>query len=108
MQFGALGGVKFGAGKLTKNDDSDKYKYSGYGIRFDSRGTFSHPSGGFGKNVIIFGADMSSSIHVNNKTKNILVLGEGFTEGLDNNTLYAETMYSTNFTVCKVLFKFAL
>ena len=32
----------FGAVKLTKNADTDKYKYSGYGIRFDSRGRFSH------------------------------------------------------------------
>ena len=28
----------FGAVKLTKNNDIDKYKYSGYGIGFDSRG----------------------------------------------------------------------
>ena len=53
----------FGAVKLTKNVDIDKYKYSGYGIGFDSRGSFSHPSGGYGKNVIIFGADMNSSAH---------------------------------------------
>ena len=46
---------------------------------FDSRGNFSHPSGGVGKNSIIFGADMSSSVQDNNKTRNILVLGEGFT-----------------------------
>ena len=48
----------FGAVKLTKNTDIDKYKYSRYGIGFDSKGSFSHPSGGFGKNVVIFGADM--------------------------------------------------
>ena len=30
----------FGAVKSTKNADIDKFKYSGYGIRFDSRGTF--------------------------------------------------------------------
>ena len=44
----------FGAVKLTKNAYIDKYKNSGYGIRFDSKGSFSHPSGGYGKNVIIF------------------------------------------------------
>ena len=32
----------FGAAAFTKNDDTDKYKYSGYGIQFDSKGTFSH------------------------------------------------------------------
>ena len=35
----------FGAIKLTKNSDIDKYKYLGYGIGFNSRGSFSHPSG---------------------------------------------------------------
>ena len=66
----------FGAVKFVKNADVDKYKYSGYGIGFDSRGSFSHPSGGDGKNAIIFGADMSSSVHANNKVNNVLVLGK--------------------------------
>ena len=62
--------------KLTKNPDIDKYKYFGYGTGFERRGEFSF-SDGFGQNVIICGADMSSSVHANNKTKNILALGEG-------------------------------
>ena len=33
----ALGNCLFGAVKLSKNDDSDKYRYSGYGIGFDAR-----------------------------------------------------------------------
>ena len=41
---------------------SDKYGYSGYGIGFDRRSSFSFPSGGFGQNVLIFGVDMSSYI----------------------------------------------
>ena len=45
----------FGAVKLTKNADINKYKYSGYDIRFGGRGTFSFPGGRFGQNVIIFG-----------------------------------------------------
>ena len=68
----------FGAVKLTKNADINKYKYSGYGIGFDSKGNFSHPRGGDCKNVVIFGADMSSSAHSNNKTRSILVLGKDF------------------------------
>ena len=87
----------FGAVKLTKNTDIDKYKYSGYGIGFYSRGSFTHPSGGYGRNVIIFGADLSSSIHANNKTRSILVLGKDFIQGIDGTTIYAEKMYSTNF-----------
>ena len=65
-----------GTVKLKKNADIDKYKYSGYGIGFDSRGSFSNPSGGYGRNVIIFGADLNSSSRVNNKTRSILVLGK--------------------------------
>ena len=53
-----------GATKLVKNTYIDKYKYSGYGIGFDRCGSFSVPIGGFGQNVIIFGVDMSPSIHV--------------------------------------------
>ena len=41
---------------------------------------------------------MSSSVHTNNRTKNILVLGKYFIRGLDNTSIYAEKMYSINFT----------
>ena len=43
----------FGAAKLTKNADIDKYKYYGYDIGFDRLGSFSFPTGGFGCDVII-------------------------------------------------------
>ena len=59
----------FGAVTLTKNTDIEKYGYSGYGIGFDRRSAFSFPSGGFGRSVLIFGVDMSSSAHVDNKKK---------------------------------------
>ena len=59
----------FGAVTLTKHVNIDKYGYSGYGIGFDRKGSFSFPSGGYGQNVIIFGVDMSSSIHIDNKKK---------------------------------------
>ena len=55
----ALKNCLFGAVKLTKNVDIDKHKYSGYGIGFDARGTFSFSIGGQAQNIIIFGADMS-------------------------------------------------
>ena len=41
---------------------------------------------------------MSSSVHANNKTKNILVLSKGFIQIIDNTTIYAEKLYSINFT----------
>ena len=59
----------FGAVKLTKNADIDKYKYSGYGIGFDGKEFYSHPSGGTGRNVIIFGTDVTSSIKIDHSEK---------------------------------------
>ena len=88
---------------MTKNTDIDKCGYSGYGIGFDRRSSVSFPSGGFGQNVLIFGVDMSSSAHIDNKKKDILVLGKGPTQGLEH-TLTAEKMYSINFTVRKKKF----
>ena len=89
----------FGVVKLTRNADIDKCKYVGYGIGFDSRGSFSHPSRGDGRNVIIFGADMSSSAHANNKLNNVLMLDKSFIQGINGTTIYAGKMYSPNFTV---------
>ena len=48
-----------------------------------------------GKNVIIFEVDMSSSVHIDNKNKDI---GEGPTQELDDTTLIAEAIYPINFT----------
>ena len=51
-----------------------------------------------GINVIIFGVDMSSSLHVDNMGKYILILGEGPRQGLDDTTLTVEAKYPINFT----------
>ena len=50
-----------------------------------------------GKNVIDFGADKRSSVRVDNKDEDILSLGEGPTQGLDDATLTAEGKYPINF-----------
>ena len=50
-----------------------------------------------GKNVIIFGVDISSSTKIDIRKKDILILGRGPTQGLEN-TLNAVKMYSINFT----------
>ena len=71
----------FGSAKLTKNTDIAKYWYSGYGIWFDRQGSFSFGNG-VGKNVIIFGVDMSSSTKIDNRKKGVLILGKGPTQGL--------------------------
>ena len=88
----------FGAVSITKNADIDKNKYSGYGIGFDRTGVYLLPDGSFGRNVAIFGVDMNSSVYVDNKGKDILILGKGPTQGLGEHWLTAEKMYSVNFT----------
>ena len=93
-----LSNCLFGSVKLTKNVDLDKYKYSGYGIGLDSCSEFSLPEGTMGKNVIISGDDMNSSVHVDNKGKDILITGEGPTQGLTDTTLTAEAKYPINST----------
>ena len=49
----------FDAVTLTKNTDIDKDQYSGYATGFDRKSSLSFPSGGFGRNVITFGVDIS-------------------------------------------------
>ena len=88
----------FEAVTLTKNADIEKYGYSGFGTGFDRRSSFTFPGSGFGQNVLFFGVNMSSSAHIDNKKKDILVLGKGPPHGLEH-TLTAEKMYSVNFTV---------
>ena len=51
-----------------------------------------------GRNVIIFGADMSLSVQYDDNNKSILILGERPTQGLDDTQLTAEAKYSVNFT----------
>ena len=51
----------------------------------------------WGKNVIIFGADRSSSVHIDFKNKDILILGEGPTQVLDDTALTAEALSPVNF-----------
>ena len=67
MNDPSLKNCVFGAVTWTKNTDIYKYGYFGYGIGFDSKSSFSFRSVGFGQNVIIFGVDMSSSAHIDDK-----------------------------------------
>ena len=69
----------FGAMQITKNaTDNDKNNYKGYGICFDERSEFGHTitEGGHAhttdsRNVLIFGADMSFSVHATNRANHI-------------------------------------
>ena len=84
-----------GAATLAKNADIDKYKYSGCRIEFNRHGSFSSPGIWLGRNVIIFGVDMSSSGKTDNRKKDILILVKGRTQVLEY-ILSAEKMYSIN------------
>ena len=69
-----------------------------YGIGFDLRLEFSVPDGSVGKNVIIFGVDMSSSVRIDNKKNDILILNINPIQGIDVTTLTSEAQYSINFS----------
>ena len=84
--------------QITKNADTSKYKYKGYGICFDEGGSFSKGNINNGKNVSTFGAHENSLVHANDKANNIYVMGDLFVQIINNTTLYAEKVYCRNFT----------
>ena len=92
--------------QITKNaTDSDKNNYKGYGICFDERSEFGHTitEGGNAhttdaRNVLIFGADMSFSVHATNRANHIYLMGTGLTQGINDTTIYAEKNFHRNFT----------
>ena len=95
----------FGATQITKNTDTLKHDYKGYGICFDEGSEFGHTitEGGRAhttdaRNVLIFGADMSFSIHKTNRATHIYVMGTGLTQGIHDTTLYAEKNFYRTFT----------
>ena len=90
----------FGAMQITKNGDTSKYNYKGYGICFDEGGTFGHTTseGGFAhntnaRNVLIFGVDMSFSVHAANRSNHIYVMCTKFVQGINDTTIYAEKTF---------------
>ena len=96
----------FGAMQVTKNAiDNSKNNYKRYGICFDERSQFGHTitedgraHTTNGRNVLIFGVDMSFSVHVTNRAKSIYVMGDGLTQGIHDATLYVEKNYWRSFT----------
>ena len=101
--------------KITKNTDSSKNNYIGYGLCFDEGSEFGHTvrEGNFNcvtnaKNVIIFGVDTSSSIHATNRANNIYVMGEDFIQGINGTTIYIEKLFHNNFTEFGVKFVLSL
>ena len=62
------------------------------------KGKFLHADGTYGVNLINFGADLSSSVHANNKNNNILLLGKDFIQGTNGTSIYAEKVYAPDST----------
>ena len=99
----------FGGVKITKNaTDTSKHKHEGYGICFDKGGMFSMGNIKNGRNVLIFGVHENSVIHSNKKANNIFIMGDGFVQGINDTTLYAEKIYSQNFTAVNKKFALSL
>ena len=98
----------FGAMEITKNADASKYGYKRYGICFDEGGTFGKGNINNGRNMLIFGVDESSLVHANNKANNIYVMGDLFVQGINDTTLYAEKVYSQNFSQASKKFVLSL
>ena len=99
----------FGGVKITKSaTDTSKHKCEGYGICFDEGGMFSMGNIKNGRNVLIFGVHENSVIHSNNKANNIFIMGDGFVQGINNTTLYAEKIYTQNFTAVNKKFELSL
>ena len=71
-------------------------------------GEYSLPDISLGKNVIIAGVDMSSSVHIDNKGNDTLILGKGPTQGLNGITFTAEAPYPINFTQSRKRFVLSL
>ena len=81
----------FGTVKLTTNADLDKCEYSGYGTVVDASRSFSLSDGiGFGKKVTIFGANMSSAMHIDNTIKDIMIYCKSSTQVIDDIILTTE------------------
>ena len=104
----SLQNALFGAMQITKNPDTSKYKYKEYGICFDGDALFNVGNINNGRNVVIFGVHEDSVIHSNNKANNIFLMGDGFVQGINDTTLYAEKMYSKNFTQPSIKFVLSL
>ena len=83
-----LGDCLFGALKLTKDFDPDKYGYGGYGIKFNARSQF-WLNCESGENVLIFGVDNSLLLHTDNRKRYIFVPRARLINRLDDTTITA-------------------
>ena len=92
---------------IVKNSDTGKCVYSGYGIAFDGKDSWSFGND-LTRNVATFGVDNSSSHHTDNRKNNFLVLGEGETSVINESFDAPEKKFSINFSKEKTTFCLSL
>ena len=92
----------FGVTSILKNSGRGKYEYSGYGITFDSGGSWSFDN--TARNVIIVAVDNSSSTHFDNRKNNFL----GPTFGINESFGSPEKKFSINFRKARTKFCLSL
>ena len=94
-----------GAMQITQDaTGNSKNNYKGYRICFDERSQFGHTitedgraHTTNGRNVLMFGVDMSFSVHATNRANSIYVMGDGHRQDIHDTTLYVEKNYWRNF-----------
>ena len=102
--------------QITKNaTDNSKNNYKGCGICFDESSQLSHTITEYdrahttnGRNVLIFGVEMSFSAHAINRANHIYLMGDGLKQGINDTTIYVEKKYFRNFTEPDVKFVLGL
>ena len=100
-----LGNCIFESVKLTKNADLDKYKYTGYGIGFDSHSEFLFTDGSYGKMSLFLGLIWAHLCTLIIREKIYCI---GLTHGLDDPTLTGEAKHPINFKETRKRFVLSL
>ena len=93
----------FGATNLLKNNDKEKWVYSGYGITFDAAGSWNFCYF-LVRNVVILVVGNSSSSHAGNDKNNFLALGESPTYSINGSFVLPEKIYGINFNKSNIKF----
>ena len=93
----------FGAVKLTRHSVKSQFIYYDYEAAFDWIGKWGFLSYKFPRNIVIFGADNSSSRHSDNRKNNFLVIGHGTTDVINNSVATIEKKLMVNFAKSNLL-----
>ena len=70
---------------------------------FDWKGSY-YFGNDFARNIVAFGIDNSSLSHADNKKNNFLVLDEGPTDGINDNTGAVEKSYTQGHNILRIFY----